>query len=352
MFSEIKWAFLQIIYNVMTTIFNQDRVLILYSKTSKAFGNLEPLKREITKEKIKVQSLSCDKSWIEIALWISRARVILIDQSNPIISRISIKGTTVVLQCWHGGGILKKIAFDDIRNSDLYNIKRLNRIHRNINYYVISDEKFIPQFSKAFNVPPDNILPLGLPRTDIFFKPSKIKRIFATQKKVILYAPTYRELSAKRVILEFPPIPNDLLTHYMFLFRPHPSIEIKDLPSGWEDASIYPIDKLLNSVDVLISDYSSIIFDYSFYKRPILFIVPDYDNYKNSERGLYIDLENLSPSYQIFKDWENLFEYINLGRLESSKIWNNFMSACDGKSSIKITKFIKSLYFPKSRKSV
>ena len=103
---------------------------------------------------------------------------------------------------------------------------------------------------------------------------------------------------------------------------------------------------------MLISDYSSIIFDYSFYKRPILIIVPDYDNYKNSERGLYIDLENLSPSYQIFKDWENLFEYINLGRLESSKIWNNFMSACDGKSSIKITKFIKSLYFPKSRKSV
>lgn len=189
--------------------------------------------------------------------------------------------------------------------------------------YACDYEKEI--YKRAFNVREEALIPTGLPRNDELYKvdDEKIlsikKRLgLPLDKKIILYAPTWRDSTDNGATYAIkPPIDTmkwerELGDEYIVLFRTHGytnkllGIEFNE---SIRDYSSYPVINDLFAVsDILISDYSASMADYSILERPILCFAYDYEQYRD-ERGLYLDYEKEMPS-GILRTEDDVLRYI------------------------------------------
>lgn len=180
-------------------------------------------------------------------------------------------------------------------------------------------------YKRDFNVLEDNILLSGLPRNDELYNVldeqiANYKRLLniPADKKVILYAPTWRDSTDNGKSYSIrPPInidywKNELQDEYVLLLRTHAytnevlGIEFDEFA---RDFSSYPdINQLLIVADILISDYSATIFDYSILERPIICFGYDYHEYMK-DRGFYLDLEEEIPN-GVIRTQEKVIEKI------------------------------------------
>lgn len=353
MFRKFKWLILYALYRIICLFSNQRQILILKNSISDSYGNIPELIKIIQRfpEKRRLKVVFEGENPLRIVWFIAKAKVIVIDQSNKYISNIKILDKTKTIHCWHGGGILKKIAYDDIKNISEIEKKRLARIYRNIDYFIISDKNLSSVFAKAYNININKILPIGLPRTDKLYhlnveacRKQLIEDLhLALDARFILYAPTFREINGKRVTPIPPVIPNRLRKKWIFLFRSHPSIKIKRLPEPWIDVSETDAYAILPCVDILISDFSSIIYDFSYFKRPILILATDLYEYIDKQRGIYLKLDSITDKSQIFTCWERAFDYVNKDCFLQSCLWQKYMNACDGEASYKLFNLIKKI---------
>jgi len=213
------------------------------------------------------------------------------------------KKQTIYLNTWHGTP-LKLIgnAVSGRKDFDFSNV--------DIFCYSGKYEKEI--YKRDLNVLENNLILSGLPRNDELYhitdeQIASYKRLLniPKNKKVILYAPTWRDSTdnGKSYLIK-PPIDlvywqEELHDEYIILLRTHVytnkliGIKFNDFVLDFSD---YPnINHLLVVSDILISDYSAIIFDYSILERPIICFGYDYDEYAK-KRGFYIDLEKELPS--------------------------------------------------------
>lgn len=175
------------------------------------------------------------------------------------------------------------------------------------------------------------ILEYGIPRNDVLLN-KDLKQVESIKKKlgigvnqkILLYAPTFRKSHDMSVYdLPYEQL-GELLNQkwggeWLILVRLHPHLQSKGLKinwseqirdaSGWED-----VQELLLVADVLISDYSSLIFDYRFTGRPCFLYVPDLDKYVANDRELYFNIQDLpfesAKSYQLLKQKIEAFDYI------------------------------------------
>lgn len=252
--------------------------------------------------------LACAKA----KYWISNARM---------KNELRIRKGQVYVQTWHGTP-LKKLGFDigvidfkdiggglsELKANYLKDAKRYS--------YIISPSAFYTEkITSAFGlrrIAKENIfLEYGYPRNDFLFTHSQadvdeIKRELkiAPDKKIILYAPTFRENSLKNnsyhqsLMLDFERLKRELSSEYVILFRLHYYVSsILDL-SGYDDflidvSSYYDISSLYVISDILITDYSSVFFDYSNLQRPIIFYMYDLDEYSSHMHDFYIDFKEL-----------------------------------------------------------
>lgn len=180
-------------------------------------------------------------------------------------------------------------------------------------------------YKRAFNVREEALIPTGLPRNDELYRvdEEKIRAIkerlgLPQDKKIILYAPTWRDSTDNGATYAIkPPIDTkkwekELGDEYIVLFRTHGytnkllGIEFNDTI---RDYSAYPVINDLFAVsDILISDYSASMADYSILERPILCFAYDYEQYRD-ERGLYLDYEIEMPS-GILRTEDDVLRYI------------------------------------------
>ena len=187
----------------------------------------------------------------------------------------------------------------------------------------------------AFKLQESAMLPVGLPRNDELYGydgadgESIKKRLgIALDKKVILYAPTWRDsVDNGKTYAIAPPIDFDLWKktlgeEFVILIRAHAytnkvmNIKFDDRVV---DVSQYPsINELFKISDILISDYSASIIDYSILERPIICFAYDYEEYK-AERGLYWDLEKEMPNGVMRNESEVLQHIMTMDYVEDSK---------------------------------
>lgn len=213
------------------------------------------------------------------------------------------KKDTVYLNTWHGTP-LKTVGNSASGRND-YDFS-------NIDLFCCAGEYEKNIYIRDFNVLETSILFCGLPRNDELYKiaKDKIKEIkrrlnISEDKKVILYAPTWRDSKDNGNSYSIKPPINiekwkeELANEYVLLLRTHAytnklmGIEFNDFI---QDYSSYPeINDLLLISDILISDYSATIFDYAILERPIICFGYDYEQYKE-ERGLYMNLDKELPS--------------------------------------------------------
>ena len=226
------------------------------------------------------------------------------------------KKNQIFVQCWHGTP-LKRLGcdlehFDNVLNT-IDGIKKRYKIEASKFTYFISPSKFASEkFISAWNlkeIGKENIIvEEGYPRNDFLFNYNekdvqKIRKKLGIEndsRKIILYAPTYRSNQHQTGLgyvykeeIDFKKMENKFGKDYLILFRPHYFIANSfdfDKYKGfvYNVADIDDINELYIISDLLITDYSSVFFDYANLKRPMIFFMYDLEHYKNeSNRFLY-----------------------------------------------------------------
>src|SRR5699024_8930863 len=181
-------------------------------------------------------------------------------------------------------------------------------------------------FKSAFNLSDDQILNIGIPRNDVLItsdltiqRKVRNKLNIPANKKVILYAPTYRDGQAFTMneIINVKKWKKTLGDEYVLLFRSHSAVikrlNIEEDKDFLFDVSDYQeLNDLMIASDMLISDYSSIFFDYSLLGKPIYCYAEDYEDYI-AERSVYFDIRKELPGGSCDED-----ELLNLIQSESN----------------------------------
>ncbi|MDQ0150975.1 CDP-glycerol glycerophosphotransferase family protein [Eubacterium multiforme] len=270
----------------------------------------------------------------------------------PVYTVKKLRKNTEVVQVWHACGAFKKFGFsilDKNFGADNNYVKYIP-IHTNYSHVLVSSKEVAKYYAEAFNMSEDNIDPIGIPRTDIFFnedmKNKARDNVYSKYpalkgKNIVLYAPTFRgnsQSDAKMDIsFDVEKVVNELPEGYVLALKMHPfvkdSINIKN--DRVIDLSDYPaINDILIMTDLLITDYSSIVFEYSLLERPMIFYADDLDCYEH-ERDFYYPYESFVPG-PIVKNTEELIDVLNNNSCDYGKIRdfkNKFFDYSDGLAS-------------------
>lgn len=243
--------------------------------------------------KVKTDSLKYFLTALRAGIWIT----------NSSMERgLSFKpNDTFYVNTWHGSTIKKMGSDIDETNTSFRSLGKMK-----VDIMTAQNEEQANIFSRVFEIPRENFLVCGLPRNDFLLSatPDYIDRIkerlnLPKDKKIILYAPTFREFDrdSRGVILK-PPLDLKkwemaLADEYVLLFRAHYEVAaVLGLTTNefCRDVTDYPeLNGLLLAADILISDYSSIIFDYALLEKPIFHYCYDYERYE-AKRGMYMDI--------------------------------------------------------------
>jgi CDP-glycerol glycerophosphotransferase len=222
-------------------------------------------------------------------------------------------GQTIV-QTWHGTP-LKRIGFDFDNDwfADTDYLQALEREGRQWRLLLSPNRFSTPIFERAFRYSGE-ILESGYPRNDVLLADDR--ELLAARvreqlgipagKKVVLYAPTWREDRLRHVgghqldlHLDLELLQRELGEDHVVLVRPHAHVvdEVPGVGNGfvWDVGSYPDIADLYLVADVLITDYSSVMFDFAVTGRPILFFTYDLDHYRDTLRGFYFDFETEAP---------------------------------------------------------
>lgn len=270
----------------------------------------------------------------------------------------------VFLETWHGTP-LKKLVFD---MKEIYSAnpryKRDFYMQSRAWDYLLSPNQYSSDiFRSAFKFDKE-MLEFGYPRNDILYSPDKEERAtriknalgIPKDKKVVLYAPTWRDddfyESGKyrfELKLDLRKMREELGDEYVVALRMHyfiaDDLNIEGLEGFAFNLSKYDdISELYLISDILITDYSSVFFDYANLKRPILFYTYDLDKYRDQLRGFYIDFEKDAPG-PLLRTSDQVIDAIkNIEQIKSDYMNNyeaffeKYCSWHDGKTTEKVVK--------------
>ncbi len=288
------------------------------------------------------------------------SKVILIDEYVPALYFLSIRSETKFVQIWHACGAFKTVGFSRIGKLDAP--KQAGKAHRNYDLAVVSSSNVRRWYAEAFGLPLRKVVSPGVPRTDIFFNDSykeHIRTEFFNKypqtagKKIILFAPTFRGTIKNDGYYPFEKadlakIIDKAGDEYVILLRHHPFVTEKHpFPAEYSNRIIdvcdYPsVNDLLFVTDLLITDYSSVIFEASLLDIPMLFYAFDMEEYI-MERDFYFSYENFVPG-KIVVTCEELSQAIADKDFEHEKVKpfsEAFFDIRDGKATQRVTEILK-----------
>ncbi len=292
---------------------------------------------------------------------ISDAKYVFLNESTNVLSFLPMRKETIVTQLWHACGAFKKFGKStaDLLFGDDRKTLEKYPYHKNYTYATVSSPEVVWAYEEAMGYEDKKgvVVPVGVSRTDYFFKSEvrekaqeKLYSLFpeAKNKKVIMYAPTFRGrvASAKTPdLLDVEMFSQHLQDEYVLVFKHHPFVKkLPEIPSDCKKfardlTKEMAIEELLMVSDICISDYSSLVFEYSLFERPMLFFAYDLENYYDW-RGFYYDFKDFVPG-PIYYDNESMIEYISDvdNRFDKQQVIDfreKFMSSCDGHSTERI----------------
>ena len=252
--------------------------------------------------------------WAEVVRPGTRAYLAALGRASYVVSNIGMPGYyrkppgTLYLQTWHGTP-LKRIALD-IRGPAFAGDKRFfDRVRSDVEKWdaLISPNAFSSAiFRRAFGYK-GRVLETGYPRNDLLSSPDAPERRRATRSslgltdstRVVLYAPTWRDSRWFDLELDVAALGRRFGDSHAFLLRPHPHAPVtsqEELGPWAIDVSAHPdIGDLYLAADVLVTDYSSVMFDFAVTRKPMLFFTYDLAHYRDVVRGFYFDFEAQAP---------------------------------------------------------
>ena len=292
---------------------------------------------------------------------ISDAHYVFLNDACNVTSCIPLRKGTKIYQLWHACGAFKKFGMSTAELIFGDNRKSLEKYpnYGNLSYVTVSSPEVIWAYEEAMNLKDTKtqVVATGVSRTDVFYDQHFIEQSKAAvysvcpaaeNKKIILYAPTFRGRVAKAEspdCLDIPAMKRALGDEYVLLIKHHPFV--KQPPVVPEDCADFAmdvtksleIDQLLCASDVCVSDYSSLIFEYSLFERPMIFFAYDLDDYFDW-RGFYYNYDELTPG-PVVQETEEIIDYIRhlVERFDQAQVHDfieKFMSSCDGHATDRI----------------
>ncbi|MET7798242.1 bifunctional glycosyltransferase/CDP-glycerol:glycerophosphate glycerophosphotransferase [Streptomyces decoyicus] len=258
---------------------------------------------------VKRWSLPYLKALAQAEFWVD-------NQSYPL--KLTKRPETTYIQTWHGSA-LKNMGFDQpslkaqTRQQQAEQQRSLDRFDR----FLIRSEHDVHTLAKAFRLKEKTLLRVGYPRNDALVRarqreaalgarergPLAAELGIAEDKTVLLYAPTFRKAGGRHGRFELPfdveRFADQFGDRYVLLVRSHylnhvvlpPTVQGRVI----DVSARHDVTPLLELADGLITDYSSVMFDYALLDRPLVFFTYDYDEYVHEGRGTYFDLLEHAP---------------------------------------------------------
>ncbi len=292
---------------------------------------------------------------IRIVYYMATCKAVFLDDYYPFIYNITPREGVQLVQLWHAPGAFKTFGFSREGKLGWTSNKRA-RNHRAYTHAIVSSRNISKHYSEAYGIDESKVYATGVPRTDVFFdekyKKEKITELYdkypiLKDKKVILFAPTFRGKGRGGYydfeLLDIDKLKAELSDEYVFAIKLHPFIS--NCPQWDKKYSDFMIDlsheKEINDLlfvsDILITDYSSVTFEFSLLNRPIIFFAYDLEDYIG-KRDFYYPYESFVPG-PIVRNSEELTNIIKnkdfrIDKLEQFR--NKFFDHFDGKSTERV----------------
>lgn len=297
----------------------------------------------------------------------AQCRVLFLVEYFPLAYVVSPRTGTDVVQLWHGCGLMKRMGYAVTSGSWGISARELKRYPMHTSYTLVcaTSPRVCEGYEEAFRCGIDLIKPLGSPRTDIYFNEEfrqsarqKVRGMVSDigDRKIILYAPTFRgdSISTSYINseLDYNGLKSALSGQYVMLTKFHPlmasgglseSERLQALGFVFDVSGTVTPEEALCAADILITDYSSIIFEYLLLERPVISYIYDIDEYVR-DRGLFSPYEQLAPGPYVFTQ-EDLIEKLQtvtewFDPKKTQQYRKEYMSACDGHSTERIYRYV------------
>lgn len=290
--------------------------------------------------------------------------VFLTDNFDPLYAHQPRKGTKVI-QLWHACGAFKKWGFSTLdlawggTREDFLRFP----MHNTYTDVFVSSEAVIPCYAEAFNCSERKIKAFGTPRTDVYFdsefvsaQRDELLKAFPEigDRKIILYAPTFRgnspDLAYNEDPLDYGKLKEAFGDEYALVLKLHPftarkfglTDEEKEKYGDFvfNGSNSVKIETALCAADILIADYSSLIFEYSLLNKPMLFYAYDLEQYEH-DRSFYFEYKSFVPGKIVINN-DEIIDAIKNGDYRADRIpafREKFMGACDGECVKRIAEY-------------
>lgn len=353
------------------------KILFLSEREPDVGGNLDLIRKGVQKggmaynEFIDVRPIQ-KLPFSEIqkaAVLAAEAKVIVLEDFYPQIHALTLRKETKLIQLWHACGAFKMFGLSEV--DKIPHLTQSTRNHRSYSMIPVSGTKMVPFYSEAFGVTPECVYPIGVPRTDIFFDTGYQKEVTErlykkypklAEKRIVLFAPTFRGSGKTRAYYPkemfdvnafIAAMPEDvvlIVKHHPFVAEPLLCDE-RYADRVFDFTGKENINDLLFITSLLITDYSSSIFEAALLKIPMLFYVFDLEDYMR-QRDIYFDFASFAPGEKVMEQSKlitmtsqmletNESSKEDVARLQSFCAY--FLDALDGNSTKRILDFIMDL---------
>lgn len=272
---------------------------------------------------VRAWSLPYLKALAQAEFWVD-------NQSFPL--KLTKRPETTYIQTWHGSA-LKRMGFDlpELKAATRARQQEQQAALDRFDRFLIRSEHDVHTLAKAFRLQEKSLLRVGYPRNDALVQarqreaeggarergPLAAELGIADNKTVLLYAPTFRKVGGRHNQFELPfdveRFADEFGDKFVLLVRSHylnhvvlpPTVRGRVI----DVSAHHDVTPLLNLADALITDYSSVMFDYALLDRPMLFFTYDYQEYVHQDRGTYFDLLEHAPG-PVFNTEEEFFDAV------------------------------------------
>ena len=291
-----------------------------------------------------IQTVFCSLKFMR--LYANAGYIFICDNFLPVASCRKRKRTKVI-QLWHSCGLMKKIGYDTPEDIPEHYI---GNVYKNYDMITVSAPCCVRPLTSGMRQKPGVVKATGVSRTDIYYNEEWIsdsRNQFysmypeAKNKRIVLWCPTFRGNAAhpyqvgEKDIFE---LEKKLGDGFFFIRKVHPHVEKIYHLSNCELST----EMLLTVADIMITDYSSTVFDFLFFRKPFVLFAPDLKEYQE-KRGFYVDYYSLTP--YVASDGQELYEHVMKASCDDNKDWidkcrNYHNYSCDGHATDRILKLL------------
>jgi len=365
----------------------QERVYIAANRDGELRGNLAEIHRalqsrspaprilvdvEATLERRGIPVISLVAGVFRIALRsyrVASSRLVIVDDYFFPIYPVKKRPGVTIVQVWHACGAFKRFGRATLEaewGADQIFLEWVP-IHANYDLTLVSSVSIAPIYAEAFGQSVETIsAAFGIPRTDaLLSSPRRDAAERAVRERLglhderttILYAPTFRGADLKGAaapeLLDIAALHRVLSSEYRLIVRLHPFVKsaMRIPPEVGDfvvDASAEPdVNEVMLAGDILVSDYSSIIFEYALLNRPMAFLAPDLAAYER-ERGFFFDYRTGVPG-PVMEETEQLARWIQAKQFDLQRVRDFAAASFDVMDGRATERFVSDVALPALR---